>query len=379
MGQYWKVGSIDRRSHLENHFGVKLGDILMNGILAGLVPLLSVPEFSPKVDAKAQTDFAAAFSRNADSPLIRLPQELINMIISECATEASDLVALALTCGVLFRMSAPFLRDVFTQSAAWAGDRLICLGDYANGSPASVDKQEIDDWLDSLKSRHGVTSDDLEFETHNPIYNMIGENTTSLRAPMPPFKTGKESQAEWKKIEKDFEMTGQRPPERWAQDRKSWSSHYQIMKRRHERGEGQSKLDILEEDARQLGYTRELNFLPETFRFPIVSRVGAEAFGRTIRMMAPLHPSALFLRNLSRKQFVHWRKREGESMNRLGQAICSQICWTSDPSGCYWGMKSQWAGDRLDIRGSAAWVPEAEGWTDVTKTVEQLLVDMDED
>ena len=65
----------------------------------------------------------------------------------------------------------------------------------------------------------------------------------------------------------------------------------------------------------------------------------------------------------------------------LGHAILSQICWTSDPSGCLVDDRGSWAGKRFCITtlGRMPILPEGKEWIDVSAKICWLLKDVWED
>lgn len=81
------------------------------------------------------------------SPLIALPQEIINLVVanviknSEIDKTVQTMTNLALTCTYFLRLLARPLQARLTQ-ASWAGDRLIFVGDYAEGYPPNIASEE---------------------------------------------------------------------------------------------------------------------------------------------------------------------------------------------------------------------------------------------
>ena len=76
-----------------------------------------------------------------DSGLIALPQEVIDLIVTDLADTATgeDVIALSLTCSYFFRLLSSRIQKLLEADAApWVGDRLICVGDYARGIPDGV-------------------------------------------------------------------------------------------------------------------------------------------------------------------------------------------------------------------------------------------------
>lgn len=67
-------------------------------------------------------------------PLLGLPQEVIDIIVRNLKDSPESIIYLSLTCFYFFRLlGSEFQRILAEDSAPWAGNRLICVGDYADG------------------------------------------------------------------------------------------------------------------------------------------------------------------------------------------------------------------------------------------------------
>ncbi|PVH92024.1 hypothetical protein DM02DRAFT_677756 [Periconia macrospinosa] len=366
MSQEWMIGNLDQRSHLQNDEGASLLEIVLNGLPGQLIQQIHVPEFASSRHRCTQASIAAAFLRNRNSALVNLPQEILDSIVGECATDPSDLVSLSLSCCALFHTIAPFLCNTFAKSGTWAGDRLICISEYAGSCPATVGQEELKEWADVAFYIDWETSDPA-----SPFYEVLRQRYTPVQAFALPLQTKEFIKQEWSDL-----VTGIRETKWFPRN------HYNTWTRYHEKlklGQGWNEKEnwnlkeqsaLLEKEARKKGFAAELDVLPEPYRFPIVQRVGAEPLGRIIRMMVPHQPSTLYLRNLSRKEFVKCTRKDHKSWNWLGGALCSQILWTDHTDESHtWAMKGPWAGDRFDVRGTVGWVQKAESWKDVTADV----------
>ena len=85
------------------------------------------------------------------SPLVRLPQELRDLIVVYLVEV--DILALAITCSCLFRLLGErFSQIIRTDCAPWAGDRLLFVGDCA-GKPLTgvASATEIAAWEDPVR------------------------------------------------------------------------------------------------------------------------------------------------------------------------------------------------------------------------------------
>uniref|UniRef100_A0A0B7JJH9 Uncharacterized protein n=1 Tax=Bionectria ochroleuca TaxID=29856 RepID=A0A0B7JJH9_BIOOC len=141
MGQYWKLVNIDKRKVLAHDSGLKLLEMLGDRALEPLVGLLRRPQWVPY--------FASSYAiqscklKSLQSPLIALPQEVVEQIVSLLVEDegagGGELICLSLTCSYFFRLLGFRVQKLLAENEApWAGDRLIFIGDYANGIPKGV-------------------------------------------------------------------------------------------------------------------------------------------------------------------------------------------------------------------------------------------------
>ncbi|KAK3657525.1 hypothetical protein LTR56_002299 [Elasticomyces elasticus] len=175
MGQYWKIVCLEKAQVLENHGGVKLWELLMNGVPEQLVDLLKVPKLRAYKFSNAAV--ASARARSIDIKLIAIPQEIIDEILTYI-TSGVDLINLGLSCSYFFRLLGPVLIQAIVESEApWAGRRLVTVGDYAEGIPSCVEpdtiryivSQGMDDeyWDDEGEADEAMA--------RNPLYRMGAE------------------------------------------------------------------------------------------------------------------------------------------------------------------------------------------------------------
>ncbi|TKA83103.1 hypothetical protein B0A55_00872 [Friedmanniomyces simplex] len=149
MGQYWRIVNIDKAQALRNREGLKLWELLSNCEAEQLVDLLKVPKlrlyhFGPATVANARAK------------------------------------SLALTCSYFFRLLAPAVaQSVVECEAPWAGNRLITVGDYANGVPCFLSPEDVR----AIAARGADESEwdleeDAETIERNPLYAMKTEEVS---------------------------------------------------------------------------------------------------------------------------------------------------------------------------------------------------------
>ncbi|KAK7430720.1 hypothetical protein QQZ08_002764 [Neonectria magnoliae] len=178
MGQHWKLVNIDKRRELFNHEKLELSghcqlqlrEFLLSTIAEQLVSLLRISKLRPFKVSEDQIHTAKV--KSVSSPLIALPQEIIDLVVSVLVSSGSDVdvVCLSLTCSYFFRLLASTNQTIVARNdAPWAGDRLILVGDFAEGIPPGI---ATDDELQEWK-KFG----------ENPFYNLaeaqVGERLPS--------------------------------------------------------------------------------------------------------------------------------------------------------------------------------------------------------
>ncbi|KPM45011.1 hypothetical protein AK830_g1520 [Neonectria ditissima] len=143
MGQYWKLVNIDKERELRHVGGLKLWEFVTSKSAEQLVGLLRTSDWLKfKIPSEMVT---ASKQKSSSSSLLRLPQELIDNIVSHLVDlrDRSALVHLSLTCAYFFRLLAPLVQDMLLEdSGPWSGDRLIFVGDYAEGYPDGIATSE---------------------------------------------------------------------------------------------------------------------------------------------------------------------------------------------------------------------------------------------
>ncbi|KAA1477021.1 hypothetical protein DENSPDRAFT_844160 [Dentipellis sp. KUC8613] len=128
MGQYWCLINLDK---LQAKFLGKLGECFTGSPMSRyvtlgyappveLLPYFEPPPASPSFDKVAGID--------------TLPNELVDEIFNDMI-EFPDCYCLALTSRRYWNLARPHIKRTITlylQYLSWAGDRVICMGDYAD-------------------------------------------------------------------------------------------------------------------------------------------------------------------------------------------------------------------------------------------------------
>ncbi|KAL1857526.1 hypothetical protein Daus18300_010284 [Diaporthe australafricana] len=317
MGQYWKLVNIDRKETLLSAYGdVQLLALLMSRSLEQLLELIRNPKWIPF--SKYTQSLQVSESNSTGSPLLGLPQEVIDMIVCNLtADEPESVIYLSLTCVYFLRQLGPIFQKVLAEDTApWAGDRLIFVGDYADG----LDLGGICT-IDELRQ----FDENVEEYGDNPLYCMPEEQvmcTVDERA---------------------------------------------RTKRRYLDGY----------DVRQAGYL-EQRVRNKLTRDDLQLFHRLAAIAKRSQPSADEHHNAPVLRNLTARQYVRDDViAESDYAYSLGEVVLVFTTWTRDGSGLMeLELQGDWAGHRLDIA-TMADVSE-EGWTDVSQlAVENLMTSTD--
>lgn len=205
MGQYWDIINLDKREKVSD-FSEKLACYLIddrpNGFAMRLLPPKwnSSPVFLPTSSMKSNLPIRIHPSRRCVycSPFIDemvrdfargmtyLPVELIDEIFV-IIPELPDVVCLGLTCQTLWNIGRRRMETHVQQIAeeySWAGDRIICVGDYLKGGdlPEGVLTDEEIAELSDPASKTVAPADDHETttpETPASLYRLKGEYASS--------------------------------------------------------------------------------------------------------------------------------------------------------------------------------------------------------
>ncbi|KAK7217806.1 hypothetical protein V2G26_005809 [Clonostachys chloroleuca] len=313
MGQYWKLVNIDKRKVLAHDSGLKLLEMLGDRALEPLVGLLRRPQWVPYF--ASSYEIQSCKLKSLQSPLIALPQEVIEQIVSLLVEDEGDgggggeLICLSLTCSYFFRLLGSRLQKLLAEDEApWAGDRLILVGDYANGIPEGVVTE--------------TERTQLLADGRNPLYYSIEQEFAEKDAVF--------DRSRYDSIE--IEYSG------------SLFSH--LQKRIGSAPECKNAINLIDD---------------------VLQHIPTDANG---------HPpkKAVLLRNLATKEFVLDDTIAQSSMKpySLGEVLGTFIVWTEDASGTQsLETPGRWAGHRFDI-GCFEDVAK-EGWKDVSDEAVQNL------
>ncbi|KAJ6514223.1 hypothetical protein C8R47DRAFT_1090653 [Mycena vitilis] len=353
MGQYWKIVDLDKRQ--TSGGGCKLGEFFFDGTSAKSLEsrlwppkIVSdveavIPRFIPggrygPDDTPDDTDGPALyFPKTAPRPLdaavlVNLPAEIAHEIFSYLS-DIYDLLCLSAACQVLWEIGREHVYRHISAIVArysWAGDRIICVGDY-------------------------LASDDI------PEALLTASERAELLHYEPEERDHEDEEAEENSERALYGYPFQEAARRFDQEGLSIRSGI------YERFGWASKrfynMDFFN------GSSRDMHVIMDLFN------------GHKFVLQPP--KVIRILRNLSRRQYV----RESELVDLtvrcpgvgLGNIVLSRICLSSDDSIAmrYDGgiHRGAWAGDRLDIV-AAEWLTELgedPSWTDVTKeAVEEM-------
>ncbi|KAI7233154.1 hypothetical protein KC330_g5506 [Hortaea werneckii] len=345
MGQYWEIINIDRRHVLLNHQGLKLPEILHNRIPEMLVDLMKVPPLEKLRFASAAVGGARsrAIARNEGCKLFALPQEILDGI-AWYAQEGLDVICLALSHSYFFRLLADRVREaVIADEAPWAGDRILVVGDYATSVPSSVTAAEVQHSISipgNMEYEDELNEAQRSFRARNPLYSMEKREVSDAVVPVDLAR-------EWERIEA---LKGSRGWKRMRSEEVGVA-----VKRARVRRLNEGEMGLLD------------RLLLAT---PSPSSSSASASSNTISNNENVGgegestPSSYILRNLTKRLFVRDSVLARSSQYRysLGEALCTRVLWTQDPSGTMGlGCRGKWAGDRFDIvRGEECGVEDEE-------------------
>ncbi|KAF5020122.1 hypothetical protein F66182_7854 [Fusarium sp. NRRL 66182] len=161
MHDHWKLINIQKRERLD-YDNVRMPDesLSVYGAGAQLMSLLRNPawltfEIPDQLIRKSKLESSA-------SPLIAMPQEIINMVTREIDESGDDdaMVCLALTCGYFFRLLANTMqKKLLNEMGRWAGDRLINLNNLAEvprGIMSPEEEAEVGDIFTNKAFDKGV-------------------------------------------------------------------------------------------------------------------------------------------------------------------------------------------------------------------------------
>ncbi|KAJ7092940.1 hypothetical protein B0H15DRAFT_833021 [Mycena belliarum] len=153
MGQYWTITNIDKREMLSLS---KLASHLFSGFgLDALAIMLFHPPNTEVFLPTASLKKALTVRKSTACHLLRLPTELLHAIF-ELLVDIVDAICLGLTCQTLWNIGRRRMEKEMQELAtllSWAGDRLICVGDYLEDGdmpPGLLTADEEAEFLDPL-------------------------------------------------------------------------------------------------------------------------------------------------------------------------------------------------------------------------------------
>ncbi|KAF4968316.1 hypothetical protein FSARC_4261 [Fusarium sarcochroum] len=300
----WKVINLDKRENLYQGDVSRFGELYASG--CQLVELLKNPTW---LDFKIPSKFIkASKQKSRDSPLISLPQEIIDLVTKNLSDNGDHdaVMCLGLTCTYFFRLLANNIQKAIQEDIGqWRNDRLMFIGPDAPGLPKNL----------------GTADEEAEWSQFEEcsLYNMETRIAhTSLPEGGPPQLLEKHRSPQL------FQVYGRLITRAQA-----------IMQRRNER-------DSLYRFDRLLEY---LMHIPKSAR---------------------LEGSRAVLRNLVTKEYVRGQDLAMVQFPRnLGEALLCFCMWSGDtasnpnvPEG------GRWVGHRFDIAMAAT--VEGKEWTNVT-------------
>ncbi|KAI1735528.1 hypothetical protein F4680DRAFT_452799 [Xylaria scruposa] len=146
---HFRIVNVDKKEIVQVDESYTPDDMLLKGSANPLVALLTVPNLKRVGISQSGVDRARALNRS--SPLVALPQELVNAITDE-VSDLCPLLSLAVTCSYFWRTLLPRVREaIIAYEAPWAGDRLVFVSERSFGLPPSCSGFKHDDearnWL----------------------------------------------------------------------------------------------------------------------------------------------------------------------------------------------------------------------------------------
>ncbi|KAJ6488953.1 hypothetical protein C8R45DRAFT_1213555 [Mycena sanguinolenta] len=190
MGQYWKLINLDKRETYG--FWGKLGEFFFDGSPGCLNQTLRIPStllpecdkllfpFKPGALCNEADEFlncrATYFPQTAvqSSALVNFPTELIQEIYHE-AENIRDVVCLSVTCQALWDVGRHEIYrrlGLLIAAVSWAGDRIICVGDYLENDDIPSHILTLAEKEEFTGQRPAPDEDDDEFEYSERHYTL---------------------------------------------------------------------------------------------------------------------------------------------------------------------------------------------------------------
>nr|OQO20212.1 hypothetical protein B0A51_13648 [Rachicladosporium sp. CCFEE 5018] len=155
MGQWWKLINVNKKVECRNrdHLEVLLRVLRLRKVRTPAWPIAGLPDSS-----------IGAF--------IVLPPELVSAITVLLDRQA--IVCLALTSSYFYRLLiSSFRQAVIALTPAWAGDRIVHIGDYAESSPPTCPEFVCQPykWTPQLSEAEQAKGE----AAANPLYHLVPE------------------------------------------------------------------------------------------------------------------------------------------------------------------------------------------------------------
>ncbi|TFK53816.1 hypothetical protein OE88DRAFT_1285046 [Heliocybe sulcata] len=190
MGQYWIIVNIDAKTYMS--FSVKkLGEWLLRpqtglSMMATLVPPLVNTE-----DSRLDDSLIRSGSSDNELGQLSLPTELLGKIFEELDDDVFHVGSLCLANSTLWTIGySYFIEAVGRHTAHWGGDRVICVGDYAEDLPDGIlSKEEMDNletdsaWDGSLYHYAWEEYDDYELQIRSLLVRVKGHIASLQSSP----------------------------------------------------------------------------------------------------------------------------------------------------------------------------------------------------
>ncbi|KAJ7505855.1 hypothetical protein B0H11DRAFT_1708027 [Mycena galericulata] len=175
MGQYWKLLNLDRRQTY-GRWG-KLGECFFSGAPNCLNDSLRTPTKLPDCDSLI-FPFKPGASPDAIA-LVNLPVETIEEIYSNI-DDLPDVFCLSMTCQFLWEIGRQDIYrrvSIMAASYSWAGDRIICVGDYLSieDLPANLlTPEEEEEFLMMMPEDEEYPEEDEDHRLYSYPFDVIG-------------------------------------------------------------------------------------------------------------------------------------------------------------------------------------------------------------
>ncbi|KAF9027732.1 hypothetical protein BDZ89DRAFT_1066647 [Hymenopellis radicata] len=357
MGQYWDIFNLDKQICIGS-LG-KFPEFFLGGSEAAAIDPL---EGQPYKDARKY--------RYSRTGICDLPCELQDAIFAELCNPI-DVFAFSLTASHFWRIGISHFKALYSDyvrhAKDWSGDRLICLGDSADGCPEGLITDEVLENLEDSYLHHFGS----EAGSISSLLDVFSQRLRDVQWPS-------SWEFRWR-----CALNRRNPLARRAKPKRKVPSRWNLAPRLSDSGD--PHVDSSEDD--ELG-----NDLPEYL--PLYKY----DFSAWLDLPEPLNShdrdTPCILRNLTKKVYVRddalaLRKDDANEDDdddeeddaktyymSFGSLVVLRIAWSSHLSLCTADdgdlCRGIWAGDRFDIVNIDA-IEHEEGWTDVSTAAREQL------